>query len=230
LRTFIDVGAGNGYLSHTLLSLGLTGTGFDLNTEACENNRIENAKAVTSGRYAVRCEDFVRAAVPPVDLIISSMVIEHLTPGQVRDYFARCREVLNPGGLIVTIVPASPRHWGIEDEIAGHQKRYKREDFTEIASEHGLRVLHVAGLTFPVSNLLLGLSNRLVRRAESAKLTMDAHARTVASGSRHVWGKTEFPDVARYFVNEVTLFPLHLLQYLTRGHPDALVLYAEMSG
>jgi hypothetical protein len=57
---------------------------------------------------------------------------------------------------------------------------------------------------------------------------MDAHARTVASGSRHVWGKTEFPDVARYFVNDVTLFPLHLIQYLTRGHPDALVLYAEM--
>jgi 2-polyprenyl-3-methyl-5-hydroxy-6-metoxy-1,4-benzoquinol methylase len=227
-RTFIDVGAGNGYLSHTLLSLGLTGTGFDLNAEACENNRAENAEAVAAGRYTVRCEDFVTAPVTPADVIVSSMVIEHLTPTQVRAYFAHCREVLNPSGLIVTIVPASPRHWGIEDDIAGHQKRYTRQDFTEIAAEHQLRVVHVAGLTYPLSNLLLGLSNRLVRRAESGKLTMDAHARTVASGSRHVWGKTEFPDVARYFVNEVTLFPLHLLQYLTRNNQNALVLYAEM--
>lgn len=229
LRTFIDVGAGNGYLSHTLLSLGLTGTAFDLNAEACENNRIENANAVATGTYTIRCEDFAAASATTVDLIISSMVIEHLTPAEVRAYFTRCRELLNPSGLIVTIVPASPRHWGIEDDIAGHQKRYTRDDFTEIAGEHRLRVVHIAGLTYPLSNLLLGLSNRLVRRAESGKLTMDAHARTVASGSRHVWGKTEFPDVARYFVNEVTLFPLHLLQYLTRNNPNALVLYSEMS-
>jgi hypothetical protein len=216
-------------VSHALLSLGLSGTAFDLNAEACENNRLENAQAAASGKYTIRCEDFVAASVAPADLIISSMVIEHLTPAEVRAYFARSRELLNPSGLIVTIVPASPRHWGIEDDIAGHQKRYTRDDFTGIAAEHRLRVVHIAGLTYPLSNLLLGLSNRLVRRAESGKLTMDAHARTVASGSRHVWGKTEFPDAARYFVNEVTLFPLHLLQYLTRGHSDALVLYAEMS-
>jgi hypothetical protein len=212
-----------------LLSLGLTGTAFDLNAEACENNRLENAPAVASGKYTIRCEDFVAATVSPADLIVSSMVIEHLTPAEVRAYFARCRELLNPSGLIVTIVPASPRHWGIEDDIAGHQKRYTRADFTEIAGEHGLRVVHIAGLTYPLSNVLLGLSNRLVRRAESEKLSMDAYARTIASGSRHVWGKTEFPDAMRYLVNEVTLFPLHLLQYLTRGHPDALVLYAEMT-
>ena len=228
LRTFIEVGAGNGYLSRALLSIGLTGIGFDLNAEACENNRVENSAAVASGRYTVRCEDFVTAAVLPADLIISSMVIEHLTAAELHAYFARCRNVVSTTGLIVTIVPASPRHWGIEDDIAGHQKRYTREDVREIASEHQLRVVHVAGLTYPVSNLLLGLSNRLARRAESWKLAMGAHERTLISGNRHVWGKTEFPDATRYLVNEVTLFPLHLLQYLTRGSRHALVLYAEM--
>src|SRR6267143_141240 len=93
LRTFIDVGAGNGYVSHALLSLGLGGTAFDLNAEACENNRVENAQAVASGKYTIRCEDFVAASVAPADLIISSMVIEHLTPTEVRAYFARCREL-----------------------------------------------------------------------------------------------------------------------------------------
>ena len=228
LRRFIEVGAGNGYLSRALLSIGLTGIGFDLNPEACENNRIENSAAIRSGHYTIRCEDFVTAVVSPTDLIISSMVIEHLKVPELRAYFTRCRDLVSTTGLIVTIVPASPRHWGIEDDIAGHQKRYTRDDINEIAREHQLRVVHVAGLTYPVSNLLLGLSNRLARRAESWKLAMGARERTLISGNRHVWGKTEFPDATRYFVNEVTLFPLHLLQYLTRGSRHALVLYAEM--
>lgn len=229
-RTFVEVGAGNGYLSRELLKLGLTGTGFDVNPDACDNNRRLNERAMASGRYAVRCEDFLSVPPPgqPVDMIISSMVIEHLDAREVEGYFSRCRELLCPGGVIVTIVPASPRHWGIEDEIAGHQRRYTRGAFHEIARDHGLRVAHVAGLTYPLSNLLLGLSNRLVRRSESWKLRLDAQARTVASGDRHVPGKTQFPGFVRYLVNETTLFPLHMIQRLFTWHPDALVLYAEL--
>lgn len=228
LRTFVEVGAGNGSLSRDLLKLGLTGIGFDLNADACAHNRELNAKAVASGRYAVRCENFLAAPVQPVDLIISSMVVEHLTATEIHAYFSRCRELLSPGGVSVCIAPASPRHWGIEDDIAGHQRRYTRGAFDEIAREHGLRVAHIAGLTYPLSNLLLGLSNRLVRRSESWKLKIDAQARTVASGDRHVRGKTEFPDFVRFFVNEVTLYPLHLVQRLFTTHPDALVLYVEL--
>lgn len=227
IRTFIEVGAGNGYLSRELLKLGFRGTGLDLNPDACENNRRLNVEAVQAGRYAVRREDFATATLDPVDLVISSMVIEHLDADDVRVYFERCRDLLNHTGLVVTIVPASPRHWGIEDDVAGHRRRYTRDLFRAIAAEHGLRLAHLAGLTYPVSNLLLGLSNRLVRRSESWKLRLGEHARTVASGDRHVTGKTEFPGFVRFLVNEATLYPLHLLQRLFTGHPDALVLYAE---
>jgi cyclopropane fatty-acyl-phospholipid synthase-like methyltransferase len=227
-RTFVEAGAGTGQLSRELLKLGLTGTGFDLNPDACGHNSELNALALAEGRYAVRCEDFLTAEVQPVDVIISSMVIEHLTAAEVHAYFSRCRQLVRPGGIIVTIVPASPRHWGIEDDVAGHQRRYTRSAFEQIARDHGLRVSHVAGLTYPLSNLLLSASNRLVRRSESWKLGMDAQARTIASGDRHVRGKTEFPGFVRYLVNEVTLYPLHLIQRMFRGHPDALVLYAEL--
>lgn len=229
LRTFVEVGAGNGYLSRELLALGLTGTGFDLNADACEHNAHLNATAIAANRYAARCEDFLTASMSSVDVIISSMVIEHLIATDVHAYFSRCRQFLNPGGVIITIVPASPRHWGIEDDIAGHQRRYTRAAFEEIARDHGLRVSHIAGLTYPLSNLLLGVSNRLVRRAESWKLTMDPRERTVASGHRHVRGKTEFPGFVRYLVNGVTLYPLHLVQRAFTRHPDALVLYAELN-
>ena len=41
-------------------------------------------------------------------------------------------------------------------------------------------------------------------------------------------GKTVFPAFVRYLVNDITMFPLHLLQLATRRHPDALVLCCEM--
>jgi SAM-dependent methyltransferase len=227
-RSFIEVGAGSGYLSATLLSLGMDGSGFDLNADACAENERANARAIAARRYIVRREDFLVADTQPADLVISSMVIEHLDDADVHAYFARAKSLLAPRGVIVTLVPASPRHWGIEDDIAGHKKRYVRRDFDTIAGEHGLRVAHVAGLTYPMSNMLLGVSNLLVRRQESWKLSLDEQARTVESGYRHVTGKTQFPDAVRYLVNEATLYPLHLLQRAFTRHPDALVLYAEL--
>jgi SAM-dependent methyltransferase len=228
-KRFIEVGAGNGHVSSALLALGMSGVGFDLNASACLNNSRANGRYIEQGRYAVRREDFLTAPVDaPADLIISCMVIEHLPQPDVDDYFARCLELLAPAGMIVTVVPGSPRHWGIEDEIAGHQKRYTREDLMDVAARHALAVRHIAGLTYPLSNLLLGLSNRLVRRAESWKLATDEMTRTVASGDRDVMGKTVFPSIARYAINGVTMFPFHLLQLASRRRRDALVLYAEM--
>ena len=58
--------------------------------------------------------------------------------------------------------------------------------------------------------------------------TPEAQAQTIASGDRHVPGKTVFPAFVRYLVNDITMFPLHLLQLATRRHPDALVLCCEM--
>ena len=229
LRTFVEVGAGAGITCETLLALGMTGSAFDLNAEACDANERLNAAAIRAGRFAVRREDFLAARVDPVDLVISSMVIEHLVAEDVRKYFARARALLTDGGLIVTVVPGSPRHWGIEDEVAGHQKRYVRGDFDAIAHDHGLRVEHVAGLTWPLSNLLLGVSNALVRRSESAQRARSAQERTVASGYRKVPGKTEFPDFVRLLVNDVTMYPWHVVQRMAANHPDALVLYAELA-
>ncbi len=39
-KNFIEIGSGNGFLSNILLQNGLFGKGFDLNSSACENNRL----------------------------------------------------------------------------------------------------------------------------------------------------------------------------------------------
>jgi 2-polyprenyl-3-methyl-5-hydroxy-6-metoxy-1,4-benzoquinol methylase len=92
---FIEIGAGEGDLSHLLLSHGLSGCGFDLNPEACRRNRLRNAEAIRTGRYVVFEEDFLRADLPrTVDVIVCAMVIEHLPALQVCRLFDRVAELL----------------------------------------------------------------------------------------------------------------------------------------
>jgi SAM-dependent methyltransferase len=224
---FVEVGPGAGELSARLLDAGWTGIGYEPGPAAARA-RARNATAIADGRYEVRESDWLSAGDErPVDLVISSMVIEHLpTPDEER-YFRRAAEVLAEDGRVIVLVPASPRHWGIEDDIAGHQRRYERAALQQRLSELGFRIEHVAGLTFPLSNVLLPISNLLVGRAERGRLVLSEQDRTLASGDRDVAGKTAFPAVARIVLNERMLYPLHVLQRRFRDSDRALVLYVE---
>ena len=184
---------------------------------------------MNSGRFRVEVRDWVNDAPAneQADLVISSMVIEHLPDDEETRYFERCLDVLTEDGQAIVLVPASPRHWGVEDDIAGHIRRYTREGVTRRLEHLGWRVQHIAGLTFPLSNLLLPLSNGLVRRAEGARRTLSERERTRLSGDRHVAFKTHFPSVLAPVLNERALRPLHALQKAFVNHDAALVLYVE---
>src|SRR5437588_12045484 len=193
LSTFIEFGAGNGWVSRILLEEGLTGIGMDLNESACANNAALNKTWIEQGRYSVQSVDFVRADLPKADVTISSMVIEHVPDEDLSAVFMKAKGLLNENGLIISLVPAGMQFWNVEDEIAGHIKRYRRVDFEVLARQEGLRIAHLAGLTFPLSNLLFRLSNRLVAKHEGGRLRLSQHQKTEKSGNRNVPFKTTFP-------------------------------------
>jgi SAM-dependent methyltransferase len=224
---FIEVGVGRGDLSAELLRFAWRGEGWDLNEEAVRRATETNAEAVKEGRYAVFQGNWLDESGGTADLVISSMVIEHLSDDREASYFDRCRKTLTPEGRAIVFVPASPRHWGIEDEIAGHVRRYTREALRERLFELGFQIEHLAGLTFPLSNALLPLSNVLVRRAEAHKRLLSEEERTRESGIRQVPFKTTFPRVVGLILNEHVLYPFHLLQKATSQSERALVLYSE---
>ena len=128
---------------------------------------------------------------------------------------------------MIGFVPASPRHWGIEDDIAGHYRRYTRERLGELMQKAGWTLNYTAGLTYPLSNFLLPLSNYLVNKAEKKKLELSSMERTKLSGRRSVNFKTRFPSMVGLLLNRTVLFPLHLLQKLLASSSQALVLYFE---
>jgi|ERR1700733_8610627 SAM-dependent methyltransferase len=218
---FIEVGVGRGDLSRALLGRGWRGVGYELSPD----NAVVARERTAGFPYEVRVGDWLRApADEPTDLVLSSMVLEHLSDEEEAAYLERARTVSD---RLVLLVPASPRHWGIEDEIAGHLRRYSRDLLRRRLQDHGWSVDHLVGLTYPLANILLPISNRLVARSERDRLRLPLAQRTMLSGDRHVPGKTEFPRAAGLVLNPVALYPLYLLQKALRNAEAALILYAE---
>src|SRR3569833_3468591 len=103
------------------------------------------------------------------DLVISCMVMEHLNDREEAEFVRKAIRRLMPQGRLIGLVPASPRHWNIEDEIAGHYRRYTRDRIRDLCAKMDLCLQDMAGLTYPLSKHLLPVSNFLVRRAEEHK-------------------------------------------------------------
>lgn len=228
---FIEVGPGSGELTNLLLNCGWSGISYDLGDHTIQALQFRFANEIREGRYAAVCGDYL--SIPPTpgafDLVISCMVMEHLDQDAESAFLTRSAVNLNEHGRMIGLVPASPAHWGIEDDIAGHCRRYTRESMTHLLNTAGWQRNHMAGLTFPVSNILLPVSNFLVNRSERAKLSLSALDRTKQSGRRSVSFKTHFPDFLGLMLNKYTMVPFHMLQKHFDHSENALVLYFEAS-
>jgi hypothetical protein len=98
-----------------------------------------------------------------------------------------------------------------------------------LAKQQGLKVDHVAGLTYPVSNWLFRLSNMIVQKKEAEKMKLSQYERTVYTGNREVQFKTTFPAIFSIILNPVVLWPLHQLQQAFSGNRNSMVLYFELT-
>ena len=228
-RRFLEIGSGKGVFSNTFLMSGFSGLGVDLNAGACTKNEELNRLEIKVGKYEVRNADFTELEKNGgYDVVFSCMVIEHIPDDELGGFMNHCKEMLNEGGRISFIVPASMKHWGIEDEIAGHIKRYEREDVYALAKSLNMKVDHIAGLTYPLSNWLFNISNSIISKNEKHALEMNQRDKTVYTGNREVQFKTDFPSYLKVILNPIVMSPFYFLQWLTRRNQNAMVLYFEL--
>jgi SAM-dependent methyltransferase len=229
---FCEIGTGKGANSNLLLNLGLEGVGFELNSGACSHNKANNGEFINKGLYSIRNENFFdldASQEEPFDIVFSCMVIEHLPEELVEQYFNKCTEVLAPNGRAITLVPASMKHWGVEDDIAGHFKRYSFDCFEQISQKYNLTLEQNVGLTYPLSNCILPLSNYLVNKSENNKKDLTMQERTELSGNRDVKFKTIYPWYLKILLNEITMLPFFWLQNIFKKNTNSLVIYSELS-
>ena len=127
-------------------------------------------------------------------------------------------------------MPSSMKYWGIEDETVGHYRRFEFEDFENIATANKFIVKNIAGLTYPLSNLLFGLSNYLVNKNDGWKKSLSKDEQTElssAGGTKQIKFKTNFPYWFRYIINEFTMYPFYLLQLIFGKNKNSMVIYCE---
>lgn len=226
---FVEVGPGTGTITALLLAAGWHGTVYELSSESVEVLQVRFCNEITEQKLTIVTGDFVTHEQDPAstDLIITSMVIEHLNDTDEHKFMEQARRIIAPHGLIINMMPAGMQYWGIEDDIAGHYRRYDRARIRQLCDATNWQLTHVAGLTFPVSNILLPLSNRQVRQYEGRKVQQTMLERTKDSGHRMVPFKTSFPSILILILNPIVMLPFHWLQKLTKNSSRCLMLYFE---
>jgi len=225
---FIEIGPGSGEITRLLLDLGWSGSSYDLDPNTIASLSERFASEIAEKRFIPLNDDFLLSAGSKnVDLVISCMVMEHLENHNQSAFMLKAAECLGSDGVMLALVPASPAHWGIEDDIAGRCRRYTRTAVEQLTVDNGWNLTHIAGLTFPVSNILLPVSNFLVNRSERQKLSLSPLERTKLSGRRSVKYKTYFPSVLGLLLNKYTLSPFHYLQKYFANSEHALVIFFE---
>jgi SAM-dependent methyltransferase len=214
-RSFVDIGCGGGDVSKLLCSLGMTGIGIDFSRPAIERSRATLRAEIQAGTYrliegdatALDCE------VPPCDMGVSFMVMEHIEDDV--SFVRAASGFVRPGGHLAIWVQGRRDLWSFEDETAGHLRRYDREDLRRVLEAGGLQDVEIRSVSVPIGNILHHIGAWLVRHSDEAKkLALSKRAQTETSGLREIPWKTAFPPWAKIVLNRHALYPLFVLQRL----------------
>lgn len=224
-KTFIEVGPGEGEITKILLDMGMSGIIFETSPQCI--NTLKSRFSNEIGKNLVILEDsfLEHSSEVKVDLIICSMVLEHLNISDEKLFILACEKLLIDKGDLIILVPSNSRYWGIEDEIAGHYRRYNRNSLYNLFSKSSLEVKQIVGLTYPLSNLLLPISNYLVSKNEIEKMNLTFQERTFVSGHRNVPFKNKFPWILKILLNRFSMYPFYLLQKIFKNSNKAMILF-----
>ena len=128
-----DIGGGNGFVT-----AGLLRSGFDAVLVEPGINGARNA--VRRGLNPVICSSLDEAGFRAASLPCAGLfdVIEHIEDD--RGFLTRLRGLLRPDARLYATVPTLPWLWSVDDERAGHYRRYTIPSFERLLTECGFTV------------------------------------------------------------------------------------------
>lgn len=160
-KTFVDIGCGAGDLACTLVAeLDMQGKGFDF-----ADNAIETANKLKSHYGLSGQPEFVltKGSLPKglsADLVLCMEVMEH-----VKDDATLLKQLVDFSKRYVVIsVPAKQRLFSYSDKVAGHFRRYEKQDLIRLLEENGLEIMEFIAYGYPFTNWI-----RIIREQFSKK-------------------------------------------------------------
>ena len=138
-----DVGGGNGVVAANLKALGWSVVLVEPGDVGCRNAKARGLEDIVQTTFEGAA--FHNRVLPAAGLFD---VIEHIDDdvGFLRTIGSK----LVPGGRIYATVPASPWLWSVDDEEAGHFRRYRKRDLVSALQSAGFRVSFVSHLFAPL--------------------------------------------------------------------------------
>ncbi|RYZ40638.1 MAG: methyltransferase domain-containing protein [Myxococcaceae bacterium] len=187
-RRVLEIGAGIGTITRELEA------GCDM-LVALEVERfyVDRLKNLFRGKPHVRpylsdvaLADWEALQAEKLDTIVLSNVMEHIPDDA--SAVRRFRQILQPDGRVLILVPALPQLFGAIDEAVGHHRRYTPASLRALLEENGFRVDTLEWMN------LVGLpgwflNSRILRRRSVPKLQLklyDTLAPLLAQAERQV--------------------------------------------
>lgn len=161
--TFLEVGCAAGDIGITLSKNGYTGVMIDFSNDAADET-IRNLKKekVTSVRFEKK-DVFEIDTAGRFDLITMFEVLEHIEKD--KEALKKVNDLLKEGGMFLFSVPSKTELWGASDIIAGHFRRYDKEDLICLVKQSGFEIVKFFSYGFPWINLAKYLRDKLADRA-----------------------------------------------------------------
>jgi len=174
---FVEVGCGEGHNLELLSNMGLRGIGIDISEEAinlARNRNLKNVRLINA--------DFNKVNLENKELVLFLFVLEH-----IEDDLKALRKInsfLKKGGHLIISVPAHSRLYSIQDRLAGHHRRYDREEIIKKLRDTGFYVKKVFSFGFPVSNIYLFIYNFLLSLHHKEDKVMVEHTKITGIRSK----------------------------------------------
>ncbi len=152
----LDAGCGAGNFMHVVEKMGYEVEGIDV-----DPNRIESAKQYANGpTYLGDLVSF--PFTQKYDLIICGEILEHIR--EDTQALLNLRKALKLNGWIIITVPNNPDAWSIDDELAGHIRRYNKTEIVDKLIKCGYKNIKVRYIGWPLINLFMKVYTKTSRK------------------------------------------------------------------
>ncbi len=199
---FLEVGPGGLMLSAELLRHFRRGTLIDFNPDTREF--FAALERADRDRLSLIVADFMDYPFDTsYDAVIACEVLEHIEDESA--FLGKIRGLLNPGGRLILSIPARKKLWSDHDEIAGHFRRYEKQDIIDLLSRHQFERINVIAYGYPFINALRMARIVLTKCQYAAKIGWSRERKTKESGSMQTGRLARSIGL---LINPVTVYPL----------------------
>lgn len=197
---FLEVGCAAGDIGITLSKMGYPGLMIDFSDEAAEK-AAGNLKKENVANVEFEKKDFWEVDTKKkFGLVVMFEVLEHIE--QDKQALKKVNDLLNPGGMFLCSVPSRAELWGANDILAGHIKRYEKEQLTDLVNQTGFEIIEFLSYGFPWLNIAKYIRDKMAENRLKKNRQKNTAALTKKSGL-NVSGRLPLLEV---FFNKYFLF------------------------